>query len=162
MTQVRPPIVTTEWRPLTTEALARPNSAPTKSFVYFIADRDRRLIKIGFSKDSRKRLRELRREHGTDLALVGVLAGGAALEKELHAEFAADRVYGEWFRGTERMVALVEAMFDAATRSDRPDVNYEDHLTPRYSEAEKIALLLGVSVVHARRLIASGVYGTAA
>lgn len=146
--------MTPEWPPLTAQALARPNTAPTKSFVYLFVDRDRHLVKIGISQDPDKRLAELRHAHGTTIELLGVLAGDRDLERELHREFADQREYGEWFRGCQRIEDLVWAMFEAAKRYGTYDPAYEDELAPVYTQDEVFAAMLGVSVNAYRKMSA--------
>lgn len=66
-------------------------------------------IKIGFSSSPRKRLGELQTGNPRRLALIVVVDGvERELEGRLHAEFAADRLDGEWFQPTPRVIELVE------------------------------------------------------
>ena len=36
-----------------------------------------------------------------------VVDGGEARERELHAQFSADRAHGEWFRPSSDLIALI-------------------------------------------------------
>jgi hypothetical protein len=45
--------------------------------------------------------------HPEPLTLLGVCAGGAPFETELHAEFTMDWIRGEWFRPSDRLLARI-------------------------------------------------------
>jgi hypothetical protein len=79
------------------QVAARPGAFKSKvcvSRVYFAARAD--LIKIGTTTQLRARLRQLSYDGGP-VTLLADLAGGPALEEELHRRFARYRVHGEWF-----------------------------------------------------------------
>lgn len=65
------------------------------SWVYFVRSGDR--VKIGVSRNPRSRLGELRIGSSRLLRLSYVTPGDISLERQLHREFGADRVTGEWF-----------------------------------------------------------------
>lgn len=77
--------------------------AEDRKFVYYIFCGD--YVKIGMTNAPIGRLRQIQRgsvicPEGVDLTaamLVGFERGGRALEKKRHAQFAKDRVVGEWF-----------------------------------------------------------------
>ncbi len=69
----------------------------TGSACYLIEDRNRRLVKIGWSADPVRRLRELIAESSHHMRLVATLPGGRFREAALHARFTRKRVRGEWF-----------------------------------------------------------------
>lgn len=66
-------------------------------------------IKIGFSSNPLKRLGELQTGNPQRLALI-VAVGGVERELEamLHAQYAAERLEGEWFLPTPRVIDLVD------------------------------------------------------
>ncbi|MGJ7042107.1 mRNA-degrading endonuclease YafQ of YafQ-DinJ toxin-antitoxin module [Shinella sp. BE166] len=72
--------------------------APSRrsSFVYFISDGEH--VKIGLSRQPRKRLSSLQTGHPKRLNIVGLMPGGAEDEFQLHGRFRDHRVKGEWFR----------------------------------------------------------------
>lgn len=67
------------------------------TFVYFARVRSRKLLKIGFTTDPRRRLGELKSETGFEHDLIGCVRGGRELERLLKRRFAGKRVLGEWF-----------------------------------------------------------------
>lgn len=74
------------------------DGAPSRrsSFVYFISDGEH--VKIGLSRQPRKRLSSLQTGHPKRLNIVGLMPGGAEDEFQLHGRFRDHRVKGEWFR----------------------------------------------------------------
>ncbi|MDH5651290.1 MAG: GIY-YIG nuclease family protein [Gammaproteobacteria bacterium] len=70
-------------------------------YTYFIIeneDNDIHRIKIGFSKEPAKRIKELQTGNSRKLALMGwIETGDASLEKRLHKKFKSSRINGEWF-----------------------------------------------------------------
>lgn len=86
---------------------SKPHSKPE---VYFVegGEGEQRLIKIGYSNDTRTRLGELQVGSPVELRLLGTIAGSRATEAQLHTIFAADRVRGEWFRPSSDLIAVIE------------------------------------------------------
>jgi hypothetical protein len=95
------------------------------AFVYFIQQGDQPLVKIGTTVDQpAKRLAQLQVGNASPLRLLGAIdmrAAGAAVtsrtelariararEAEIHQVFAEERVAGEWFRLTERVLTLIK------------------------------------------------------
>lgn len=76
-------------------------------FVYFVHNGEH--VKIGWSKDWKGRLRTLQTSNPAKLKIMLVIVGSRADEGDLHAEFQADRVRGEWYRPTQQIVAFIEA-----------------------------------------------------
>lgn len=70
--------------------------------VYF-ASRDS-LIKIGTSRDPHHRTRAL------DSYLLATAPGSFEEERTLHEWFASDHVYGEWFRPSLALLALIDGL----------------------------------------------------
>lgn len=131
--------------PLTMAALARSNTEPADSFVYFVGDPTARQIKIGIAKRPFKRLSELQVGSANALTLVGVLAGGGDLEAELHEAFAGDRMRGEWFRWSDRLNELIQEAAEAATRGADPR-------RPRGMTTAELGEVLGIGLQEAQRL----------
>lgn len=75
--------------------------------VYFIREPTAGAIKIGIAFDPEVRLGTIQACHPFNLEMLGTCPGGLPLEKALHAEFAADRLLGEWFRPSERLTARI-------------------------------------------------------
>lgn len=76
--------------------------------VYFIQNPTTKLIKIGKSKTVSKRLVALSRQYKISLKLLGVVSGGSVAESDLHIQFSADRIIGEWFKPTKELLEFIE------------------------------------------------------
>lgn len=93
--------------PSTVARLAALSIDASKSRVYFIRAADG-LIKIGVSKDVRRRFATLQQDCGDVLELIGLMPGTHATEMTLHRLFAEDRDHGEWFQPSERLRDFIE------------------------------------------------------
>lgn len=96
--------------------------------VYFIADgnfnRDGTPVKIGYTGDVKKRLRQLQNAHPKPLTLAfGLthedLKAVRDLEKALHRFFRSDLIQGEWFRATPEMRDFADVVYE------NPDIAIE-------------------------------------
>ena len=69
-------------------------------------------IKFGYAKDPRKRLLQLQTSHHEILQLLACEQSmdDEAAEQIVHAKCAPYRIRGEWFRPSERVMAVVESM----------------------------------------------------
>lgn len=76
--------------------------------VYFIENPITKLIKIGKSKTVSKRLVALSRQYKISLKLLGVVSGNSVTESDLHIQFFADRVTGEWFKPSKELLEFIE------------------------------------------------------
>jgi hypothetical protein len=65
--------------------------------VYFIRDKERDSIKIGYSADPWRRLSELQVGNSTRLELIGIIAAEARVEKIVHEQLCEGHIGGEWF-----------------------------------------------------------------
>lgn len=84
--------------------------AVDKRMIYFVQDHAKTGIKIGIATDPLRRLFNLQTAHPYPLLPLGSCQGDAALERTLHKEFSEDRLLGEWFRPSERLLARIEAL----------------------------------------------------
>lgn len=67
-------------------------------YVYFIAQlNNEHKVKIGYSKNPSKRLKQLSTSSPDILLLLGYFKGTMHDEKEMHLRFSKDRVNLEWF-----------------------------------------------------------------
>lgn len=66
-------------------------------FVYFIADTTNNIVKIGYSKDVKKRLKQLQTSNGNTLVLLGYMNGDISHEMYCHQLFSRYKLKGEWF-----------------------------------------------------------------
>jgi hypothetical protein len=71
------------------------------SFVYLIYSAERHKLKIGYSSNPQSRLKELETGHGSKLTTLGLIPGGAKLEKKIQKMFFDYWVAGEWFEDVE-------------------------------------------------------------
>lgn len=79
-------------------------------YVYFIKNPASGLIKIGYSKNPWARLSELRRNYGSELAVVATIKTVEKSETTIHAAFDQYRVEGEWFTESECIKAVILAV----------------------------------------------------
>jgi hypothetical protein len=79
--------------------------------VYFMYSAGK--IKIGYSKDVRKRLTDLSNMASSPVELIAVLPGDRELEKYLHRTFKPDRVHGEWFKPSSEIKRFLECIDSA-------------------------------------------------
>jgi len=77
--------------------------------IYFIQDVSVLNIKIGHTaaSDASRRLSELQTGSPSGLVLLATTAGGPERERQLHAQFAAARVHGEWFRPVPDLIQFI-------------------------------------------------------
>jgi hypothetical protein len=77
--------------------------------VYFIATQTDRLVKIGYSRNPKTRIKTLQTSNPKKLLLIGVLEGCKKVEKFLHIKFYKYRIDGEWFKLTDEILEYIEA-----------------------------------------------------
>lgn len=77
--------------------------------IYFVQDDSRHYIKIGFteSEDVGPRVRTLQTASPGAITLLLAIPGDRDREKELHEQFAADRVCGEWFHPSPALLLFL-------------------------------------------------------
>jgi len=92
--------------------LAYLGDAEAQSRVYFIQHGMDGAIKIGRARNPAGRRADLQTGTPERLVVLGSFTGGEFVEAQLHAEFAEDRISGEWFRPTDRLVSLILTMTD--------------------------------------------------
>lgn len=83
-----------------------------KSTVYVAQRATDGAVKIGWTSDVHRRMKELAQAIGNDVVLVAALPGDKVIELQLHAEFAASRLDGEWFAAS--VDDVVQALREAA------------------------------------------------
>lgn len=77
--------------------------------VYFITDKKN--IKIGYSKNPNKRIKQLNTGNAKKLMLIGYMNGDKNKEKELHCQFSQDRSNGEWFSPSDELLDFINIKF---------------------------------------------------
>lgn len=65
--------------------------------IYFAQDTTSKALKIGYSKDPKKRRSGLQTASPNPLDLLGVVHGGLEHERAYHKKFKQERIHGEWF-----------------------------------------------------------------
>ncbi len=83
-----------------------PNREISNRIVYFVRCTSG-LIKIGSSTDVVHRLRVMQTGSAETLTLIATKRGNADLEKLLHRHFKKERVRGEWFTPSERLLSYI-------------------------------------------------------
>ena len=76
-----------------------------RGFIYVVRAGDR--VKIGFSKDVRRRISELQTFFPDELELLLTAPGSIMIEHSLHARFKEFAIKGEWFQYAEPIAAFV-------------------------------------------------------
>lgn len=69
-----------------------------KKYVYFIVAKGLNRVKIGYSCDPTRRLRELNTASPVELIIHRRMVGNEQIEKELHSRFSKYRIKNEWFQ----------------------------------------------------------------
>jgi hypothetical protein len=80
------------------------------SWVYFIQAGDDGPIKIGTSRDPRKRFLELQTASPYPLHVRAIGPGGRAAEHRMHTRFAGCRLHGEWFEPVPAIQRIVDQL----------------------------------------------------
>lgn len=93
--------------------------------VYFIESDGH--IKIGFSQDVRARVGNVIKSLRTGGQYLGYMAGDRKVERHLHDQFAATRVYGEWFKVTDSLRTFINTVA-IATYPDDEKMDHRDRL----------------------------------
>lgn len=96
------------------------------SQVYFLHAPSVNLLKIGYSGDPERRFEQVRLISPVPLRVIGVIDGGAEMERQLHERFAHLRSHGEWFHATAELMnfASLESLM-AAWNAASPDAREE-------------------------------------
>ena len=79
-------------------AVIKGNGNVVMSYVYFIQGENGGAIKIGTTTDLANRLKTLQTGYPDTLRCLLLLRGNTKLESQLHEEFKAYRLSGEWFK----------------------------------------------------------------
>lgn len=76
--------------------------------IYFIKNIATSNIKIGFSDNPRKRLKELQTGSAEKLVLIKTIEGDQKLEGQLHELFSHCRLDGEWFSPADEILEFIK------------------------------------------------------
>jgi hypothetical protein len=77
-------------------------------YVYFIEAIGLSRLKIGYSDDPEKRLRQLTTGSPVSLRIYARMPGNQAMEREIHARFSHLKVDNEWFHFTDDIRTYIE------------------------------------------------------
>ncbi|WP_186001595.1 GIY-YIG nuclease family protein [Streptomyces sp. IB201691-2A2] len=116
---------------------SNPGSTPRPDRVYLIGSPDSALVKIGWTDNPKRRLRNLQTGSPVPLHLLALFEfeGGSIVEAELHRRFADKRRHGEWFdlgpNPVEAVspfvrVAQVEEAERTGPRQPKHELRYDD------------------------------------
>lgn len=75
-------------------------------WIYFVRRRIDGAIKIGFSEDVDRRIKEIETGAG-ECELIAEMVGRQSREAELHRQFAHRRLHGEWFSPNDELIDLM-------------------------------------------------------
>lgn len=80
-------------------------------------------IKIGIGADVISRMAQMQTGCPYKLKLLKVVKDAAHMEKVLHREFADDNLHGEWFRMTDRLLKVIDALEGFDPNPPRPSID---------------------------------------
>lgn len=86
----------------------KPYKPQRKGFVYFVQAEDGGPIKIGWAQDVASRVRQLQVGQSRRLRVIDAIKCSRTYERKLHRQFAASRLFGEWFEPTPELLELIE------------------------------------------------------
>lgn len=80
--------------------------------VYFILNKKDNLVKIGYSKQVKTRLKQLIYKHKTELEIYNVINGDMSIEKYLQDKHREHHVKGEWFKSDILLLNDYDVCYD--------------------------------------------------
>lgn len=92
------------------ESRAKKPPKKTKGYVYFIQGECGGAIKVGYSANPEKRLKELQTGYPDTLILLLMIPGTESTERALHREFESSRLNGEWFRPDKQVIDRIKEL----------------------------------------------------
>lgn len=124
--------------------------------VYFVTCRFANAVKIGFSVEPRKRVREIQWGCPMPVTLEAVIPGTMEDERAFHGRFADDNLTGEWFTITPIIEAIIAAnpappppakvKFDRRNRPPKHDTLICRVRNQLRLSQQEMAQLLGISM----------------
>lgn len=112
--------------------LLRSGELPSQDFayadasIYFAIDDEAKLVKVGISRNVEFRIRDIERQSGRALRVIGTLPGNRAAELAAHGALRFAHHRGEWFRATSEALDKIEDLLHARapvrTRGTQSDV----------------------------------------
>ncbi len=83
--------------------------------IYFVQSGRKGPVKIGVTDNLVARINDLQVAHHSELFLLASGPGDEEKERRIHACLAEDRIRGEWFRPSARVLAAAEALRETET-----------------------------------------------
>ena len=93
------------WKHFKDELLEKPTEFD--GFIYFLRNEITRNIKIGFSMDVEKRIKDLQTSNDSELKLLKYVKGTLKQEKAIHIAFSYLNLRGEWFRSSRELLTYI-------------------------------------------------------
>ena len=90
--------------------------------IYFIQQGMDGPIKIGKAISPRKRLKTLQVGSPDTLHLLAIEKGGHGREKHLHDRYTKERIRGEWFKSSERLLDYARRLPDSNMKAKAWDI----------------------------------------
>lgn len=85
---------------------ARAQRMGRQGYVYCIGERKSMVVvKVGYSVNPEARVCELQTGNWRELRLLAKIKGTTETERALHLKYARDQILGEWFLGTDALLA---------------------------------------------------------
>ena len=78
------------------------------NLIYFIQQGNNGNIKIGYSKNPKKRLIQLQTATISKLYIIGKISGNRQNEKEIHQYLFKHRLRGEWFKPVKEVLNIIK------------------------------------------------------
>lgn len=110
---------------------------PAPITIYFIQGATTRLIKIGVTTDLQMRLSALQATSPDRLTVLGCLPGSLDDEGSLHARFARERLHGEWFKPSARLMRFIGEKVPTPESGQARPLSYTAALTHEQRRKQK-------------------------
>jgi hypothetical protein len=102
--------------------------------IYFAQAGENGPVKIGYTENRDRRMREVQGMNGEVLTVLATLPGGRKREAELHRRFAHLRRHGEWFEPGPELMDYVRNVRDAVLPVRRPQRRAPPLLPPPWHD----------------------------
>jgi len=92
-------------------------------FIYFIQGKSSGAVKIGYTVDVFKRLKGLQTGYPDTLIIRCCIPGSPDTESGYHEMFKEERLKGEWFKPSEKLMKKIDALVECVKREDDTAIN---------------------------------------
>lgn len=92
------------------EEKAKKDKTIKDKFVYFIQNPKSKEIKIGLTKDIKRRLNDIKTYFPYGIELLHIIEGNKLFEMELHEKFKNYNISGEWFEPAEEILNYISSL----------------------------------------------------